>query len=298
MTSSAKGGSHAPKNHHHVPRFLLAEWAGVDGKLTVYSRKAGGIAISRRSPKNTAFEPNLYSLQSLAEGDQQWVETEIMSKVIDGPAAAVHARLLKGELAELDSDERSIWARFLMAQWWRSPDWIARMRRDSRASLLKALKDKPEEYEAARGDAKEGTLVEWVDNHAPNLHEFVALARVLPKLINDEKAGHIIINMRWEVLHLDGALDLLISDRPAIKYGGLDSQQCLIMLPISPARLFVTSFYDCGFASHQPRNVVQAANRSTVHSAVERVYGTGPHHLPLVRKRMRSADSGEALEDD
>lgn len=289
MATDTKLRTHSPKNHHHVPRFLLAPWAGADGKVAVYVRRSKGIVVNRLAPKNTAFEPHLYSLPSLPEEDREFVEIEIMSKAIDGPAALVHSRLLKGELDRLGSDERSTWTRFLQAQWWRDPATIARMRADSRAVLTKALEDRPEEYLAIKGDAKEGTLLDWVDKHSPCLHELIALGRVLPKLINDDRAGNIIINMRWEVLNLDGAPDLLISDRPAIRFEGLHSRNCLIMLPISPTRLFVASGYDRGFADQDRRKITKAANRSTVQSAMRRVYGTGPHHMPLVAKLLQNA---------
>jgi uncharacterized protein DUF4238 len=287
MTTAAEPRPHVPKHHHHVPRFLLAGWARTDGKLTVYTRVRARIVVSRRAPKHTAFEQNLYSVPFLPEAEREWVETEVLSKSVDGPAAQVHARLLNGECADLDSDARSAWTRFLMAQWCRAPDLISRMRQDSRDSLVRALREKPEEYEPIRGDFEEGSLVDWVDENAPNLHEFVALVRVFPKLINDQKAGDRIINMHWEVLRLDESTDLLISDRPAIRFEGLDSPKCLIMLPISPCRLFVASYLDRGFARVHPRKVAQSANRSTVDSATNRVYGTGPQHLPIVRKRMR-----------
>lgn len=167
------------------------------------------------------------------------------------------------------------------------------MRTDSRAVLEKALDDNPEEYAAIKGDAKEGSLLEWVDRRAPDLHEFVALARVLPKLINDDAPGNVIINMRWEVLHLEGGVDLLISDRPALRLGRFDSREGLIVLPIGPHKLFVASHYDRGFGRRTSKAIAQGANRDAVLYATERVYGTGSQHLPLVRKLMLQKDIGD-----
>jgi hypothetical protein len=39
-----------------------------------------------------------------------------MSKFVDEPASNIRKRLLAGELRQLDSRDRTVWARFMMAQ--------------------------------------------------------------------------------------------------------------------------------------------------------------------------------------
>lgn len=274
-----------PEKHHHVPQFYLAGWAGDDGRVTVYSRQNGRVVASRRAPKHTAFEPRLYTIESLPPQDQQWVEREVMSRAVDGPAAHVLTRLVEGKLREFDSDDRSAWARFIMAQWLRSPEAVAGLRAKGRASVLHALEKNPEEYLAAKGDSPHQSLIEWVDANAPGLDEIVTMGRVLPKLVNDEGIGTVIINMNWQVLHLDNSKrDLLTSDRPVTRFEGLDSRECLIAVPIHPRKLFVASHYDRVFRRFDQTGIVTAMNTSTVQLAHKRVYATGAHHLRLVEK--------------
>ncbi len=274
-----------PQRHHHVPRFLLSGWCRKDGKLAIYSRVGNHVAVSFRAPKHTAFEPHLYSISSLPEADRQWVEREVMSRAVDSPAAKVLTRLRSGELGSLDSDERSPWTRFLMAQWLRSPEIIAKLRNEGRAALWRALEANPAEYLAAKGDSPHGTLTEWVEANAKGLDEIVAMGRVLPRLVSDAGVGSIIINMLWQVLHLNGSkVDLLTSDRPVLRFDGLKSNKCLIAAPLAPDLLFVASHYDRGFERHSPEIIARMANTSMVQAAHSRVYGTGSQHKPLVQK--------------
>ena len=61
-----------PKKHHYVPEFLLKGWYRQDGRVAVYSRKAGRVVIDWRTPEHTGFEGNLYSISALPE-DREWV---------------------------------------------------------------------------------------------------------------------------------------------------------------------------------------------------------------------------------
>ena len=137
--------------------------------------------------------------------------------------------------------------------------------------------------------------MEWVDDHAKGLDEIVTMGRVLPQLINEAGAGNIIINMRWEVLDLNASkIDLLISDRPVIRFQGLKAPDCMIMIPIDRQRLFVASHHDRGFDRFQPEAIARAANNSTAQAACTRVYGTGVHHRPLVEKYLARHDAATA----
>jgi hypothetical protein len=273
--------------HHHVPQFLLAGWCGKDGRLTVYTQRRGRIVTDPHTPEHTAFEHDLYAISALPEDERHWVEREVMGKAVDGPASTMLKRLLAGELTKLDSEDRSAWARFIMAQWLRSPEGIAKLRRTGSEIIMSELERNPEEYAAARGDAPEGTLREFVEARFNGLDEIVTMQRVLPQAIDNEGPGRIIINMLWQVLDLKASkVDLLTSDRPAIRFHGLNSRDCMIMVPLDPRRLFVASHYDRGFRQLAPEKIARAANISTVHEALERVYATGVQHLPLVEKYL------------
>jgi hypothetical protein len=276
-----------PKKHHHVPQFLLGGWCRDDGKLAVYSRKNNQLVIDWHTPEHTAFEPHLYRISALPAEDQQWVEREVMSKAVDGPAATILRRLQSGELGSFDSNDRSAWTRFMLAQWVRSPEMIAKIRRDGRDALLRSLETNPEEYLAVRGDSPHSTLLDWVNANAEGLDEIVSMGSVLPRMITDAGPGGIVINMRWEVLHLTGSkTDLLTSDQPVVRLGGLKSRACMIVIPLDPRRLFVASHYDRGFQRFAPDKIAKEANKTIVAAARVRVFGSGLHHKPLAEKYL------------
>jgi Protein of unknown function (DUF4238) len=276
-----------PKRHHYVPRFLLAGWCGTDGKLACYARKGGRLVIDRHTPEHTAFETNLYAIEALPEADRQFVEREVMSRV-DEPASAVLKRLLAGELHKLGSDERTNCARFMLAQWLRSPEEIAKLRQQGREIILKELERNPEEYLAVKGSAPEETLQEWTEARIKGLDEIATMTQMLPMGINNEGPGSIIINMRWEVIDLAAStVDLLTSDRPVMRFQGLKSRDCMIMIPLGPRRLFVATHYDRGLQRQRPKLVARAANMSTVRAAHARVYGTSSQHRALLEKYLK-----------
>src|SRR5262249_31970049 len=117
--------------------------------------------------------------------------------------------------------------------------------------------------------------------------EIITMQQVLPRAVDNEEPGRIIINMLWQVLDLKASkVDLLTSDRPAIRFHGLNARGCMIMVPLDPRLLFVARHYDRNFRQFAPEKIARAANISTVHEAHERVYGTGVQHLPLVEKYL------------
>jgi uncharacterized protein DUF4238 len=193
-----------PKKHHYFPQFLLAGWCGSDDRLAVYARKGERLIIDRHAPAHTGYEPHHYTIQALPDADRQFVEREVISRV-DQPAAAVLKRLLTGELRKLDSDDRTNWARFMLAQWLRSPEEIAKMRQQGREILLTEMERNPEEYLALRGSAPEGNLREWAEGRIKGIDEIATMTQMLPMGINNEGPGSIIINMHWEVIDLSSS---------------------------------------------------------------------------------------------
>jgi hypothetical protein len=233
---------------------------------------------------------NLYTIEAFPEADRQWVEKGVMSKLVDDAAAKVHKRLLAGELGKLNSDERTAWARFMMAQWLRSPHEMRKLRKQG-AEILRANMDAaPEEYLAARGEAPEETAHDWMEAHQPGYQEIITMTRLLPLAINNEDVGATIINMFWEVVDLrDANVDVLISDHPVIRFQGLASRDAAIMIPLDRCALFIATHEDRRFRDIAPTVLAKAANKSTVRATRTYVYGTGPQHKRLVERHFSLA---------
>jgi Protein of unknown function (DUF4238) len=114
-------------------------------------------------------------------------------------------------------------------------------------------------------------------------------------VITHDKTVEHIVRMPWWIHDVHHAnTDLLLSDRPCLLEGNAVDGECLIALPLSPTMLF----FICNrehqmeeLLSMRPTSLVKRVNRASVLSVADRVYGTGTHHLPLVKKFLRS-DNG------
>ncbi len=83
--------------HHYVPRFYLAEWAGVDGRLCVTKRLGNRILESRLAPKSTGYEERLYSFKDeplRSNPDPDVIETKVFQGIDDNSAKA-HRQLAR-----------------------------------------------------------------------------------------------------------------------------------------------------------------------------------------------------------
>lgn len=277
------------QTHHYVPAFLLRQWQSQpDSRLSQFRWAYRALRVNRHSASRVASVRHPYAAQRSAQHPDVALERDYLGPVVDEPAATVHASLLSKVPIQLEYEQRVIWARFLVAQMIRVPSMIQHMRVHGREILMRGLDERPEEYDAVRGDAPEESLAEWLSNHAVDAPDDVAIG-ALPDLIESPLLNGVVLSSDWAIIDLKwGRFDLLIGDRPLIKIGSL-SGRFLFALPISPRRLFI-AFND----SRTYRNVlkrdkatlVKDTNLETVRSASEFVYGTSELHTPLVRRYL------------
>jgi hypothetical protein len=115
------------KRQHYVPRFLLAGFAGEDGKLSVFGRERG--CWFRAEPENVAVQRYYHAERTEAgEIDTQRIENELSQ--IEGDGSSVVRDLLSGK--KPTADQRNAFALFLTSQDFRSP----RKRQDYADMLL------------------------------------------------------------------------------------------------------------------------------------------------------------------
>ena len=104
------------KRQHYVPRFLLAGFAGEDGKLSVFGRGRG--FWFRAEPEKVAFQRYYHAERTEAgEIDTQRIENELSQ--IEGDGSGVMRDLLSGK--KPTADQRKAFALFLTSQDFRSP---------------------------------------------------------------------------------------------------------------------------------------------------------------------------------
>jgi hypothetical protein len=280
-----------PVKHHYTPRFLLHGWTGDDGKLWRFtSPYPGKIATKRVAPAEIGYQKHLYSIPGAAPDKAQAIEEKFMS-ALDDQAADAHKLLLQGKVA-LPQKLRSAWSRFLMSQWFRTPEGVGHMKQ-AMASLL--AKDDPAlfaKYEALKKEDYPPSLDEAIALLDPHFAEHAAL-QVMMKLMDNPTNGHRLNNMQWFVREVAGGHDLLVSDKLLQMSHGIFSDSGYLTMPLSPLLMFC--------AVKQPsrgkpmmamgRNeFVSRANRAVVRRAAEYIGATDVSQAPFIEKHFGKDD--------
>jgi Protein of unknown function (DUF4238) len=231
-----------PIDHHHLPIFYLTGWGGPDGRIVRYWRPNDReVKASPIAPKNTGFEPHLYSLSGYPEDQREVIEERFFGPVVDDPASRALKVLIERDQAKLTEELRVAWTRFMMASRVRSPDMVDEIQRVARKHLEDNLLRDPHEYDALRRDGDPPTLLEWAElrikPRPDNSGKFV-----LPDLAQNSKIGEALIHMKWATLDLSAARhELLTSDQPFVVTRGLTDRRCVVGFPLNPRFAFVAT---------------------------------------------------------
>jgi hypothetical protein len=227
-----------PFDHHFIPVFYLKRWAGADGKLVVYARKGGRIVVSRRNPRGTGFEPELYALDAVEPSRRQAVEKEFFGKMIDDRAAAALDILFSQGLAAVTDEHRVILSHFLMSLRARHPDAVRRVKEEGPVELRRHLELNPEEYERLREPGDPPTLAAAAERFMPARVANFGI-NTLQAVICQPKVGQRLFDGKWSVIDFENEpSSLLTGDRPCLLEGNLMSSGAFVVtLPISPTKL-------------------------------------------------------------
>lgn len=283
------GTDNPPLKHHYIPRFLLAQWALDEGRLWRMLRPVPGkIAVKRVAPAEIGYEPGLYSLPGLPAGEAQQVERHFMSP-LDSMAADAHRMLLDGHVDRMPQRERSAFSRFVMSQWFRTPDALRHFK-DAFAMALLADDDGLERrFAQARRDGHPVTLAALVEAMGPGFGDHAAMD-LLRKMSDDPGNGLRLNTMHWSVIATEGGREFLVSDA-ALQHSsaGVFSRRGWITIPIAPRRLFVAaSDPSVGLAIQRlKRNeLVSRNNRAVVRRASIFVGASDLSQLPFVERHF------------
>lgn len=270
--------------HHFVPRFLLQEWAGIDNRLTVFRWAGGRLLDSRCSPKAVAKVRHLYSLNRASEAPDVRLERGFFGPKLDDLAAPIHRLLLTQGVESVGKEQRVDWSRFLLAQMIRVPSSMKFIRELGRDFMLDQFR-----LMATNAGRPEAADI-WLEPERRDTLEDEGL-KVLRRFIESPEFNRDIVFGEWSVMTIErGDVDTLLSDSPLAYLGDLKENAFMMMLPLSPRKLFVCASTASDLAkatTNDGRKFVKATNRQIVKQANEYVYATGRFHEPLVRKYLK-----------
>jgi hypothetical protein len=279
-----------PIDHHYLPVFFLARWAGSDGRVCRFSLPNGKeVKAKRIVPRGTGFEPGLYEIRGLPPERAQTMEKDFMAK-LDSLAANALGLLEQG-LPEKDwtSGPRSSWSRFMLAQMLRTPEDIAQLKSSVGQDWGKAVPELEEVYAARRSDIDPPTIREYLEKLTPGHADEFAF-RIARTLMDHANICQLFNNMHWRVLDVpDDEYPLLTSDRPIWMTATLSEDDAFITMPIGPRRLFTATVKPATqlrLLANRRRDLVKAVNKIVVQHAVKYVYGLTDAMLPFIQKHM------------
>jgi len=228
-----------PVKHHYIPQFLLAQWAVNDGKLWRFVRPIPGKIVSKLvAPAEIGYEKHLYATPGLPAEKAQQVEQHFMSR-LDAQAAEAHQLLLQGKAHQMPQKQRSAWSRFIMSQWFRTPDGLRYFKEAMKLVLTARDEALNARYAEVRKEGYPDSLEDVIAMMGPEFAEQAAMD-LFRKMTDDPKNGLRLNNMQWFIIETVEEPEFLISDAALQQSkAGIFSPKGYITMPIAPRKLFV-----------------------------------------------------------
>jgi hypothetical protein len=280
--------------HHYIPEFYLKRWCDKNGKLVEFSKPYGDIVKPKRvSPKQTGFTNRLYALEGLPESLSSQVEDEFF-KPVDGRAAQVLAKI-ESNTSILEAKDRVAWAQFLVSLVFRNPENVAATRLRLSQSLTVTTREAERRWRRVREAGFPKTLREAMEQALRNDPTRVSrqAIEIVAGNTSSEKIGNGIVRMLWGSIRMPvGVSGLFSSDRPLHWYGGLEDENCHILMPIGPKRIFwatKTAKMAAIIRSRPPDIIAQFINEQSARRARKFVYAMSDTKLAYIQKNMGTA---------
>lgn len=269
--------------HHYVPEFLLGAWhSGADNKLAQYSWVPKGLDIQRYTAKAVAKQVHLYSSTSASGERDNRVEKDYFGPEIDNKAAPVVRRLIDMGVDGLSSDQREVWARFLVAQMVRVPSMLQYFATFAEREFTEGAK-------AIASQPGRASFLEYARNNEPHAGANAAVG-MLETVIEDEKLNSALLNAKWRIFQpKNSKFDLLVGDNPLIMLGGM-SDNFIAALPLGPRTLFCAASDEGtlgNIESESHTDVVSTVNKDSITKAAKYVYAKDTSQTALVKKYLK-----------
>lgn len=258
-----------PRRHHFIPEFYSRQWAGADGLMERFTKPRDIVVDRRVPPKRVGWQRDLYTIPLSGKDEAQGLE-EGFFRVLDDLAAKALAKLLQPQIPQLTDIESSAWATFMRSLMHRSPSDLTATKRAAERIWGRVGPDVHKRYLELRRPADPPTYDEFLAARNPLETERTTL-EFLPKLLTGQKIGDFMTKLDWLTFDVPpGEFELLLSDNPLLRTGGLTLPGAHMAMPLSPRRLLV-AVPERAVALHidkQPvGRLVKALNRWTVESA-------------------------------
>lgn len=278
------------RRHHYIPQFYLKRWTSA-GKLVEYSKPYGNkVGVNRRVTKQVGWVDRLYTLKGVPEEYAAIFEHQFLSPV-DNAAADVLTKMERNVLG-FNAAERVAWAQFVLSLVLRHPENVASIQERYSESLLVVDRDAEKRWSKVRRPSDPNTFAEAMKEEMERNPDDISRRglKLMFEMMENEKIGSHLFGMKWGSIYLPTHIPaLLTSDRPVHWFGALQDENCHIMMPVGPKRIFwaannirMASF----IRSINPLRLQEFMNANTVRRAAKFVYGLSDRHIDYVQSFM------------
>ena len=271
------------RRHHYVPRFLLEPWA-VNNALNAYywDEWTGKVKCKRRGSKFFCNEPDLLTLKD-KKHDSDALE-RIFFGDVDTKGAAARDQLVRGGASSLNEEQKIHFSGLLLSLEYRYPPIVQKLR-DWGPELAKTLDDDEELVHSMKALGISGSpsnIVESPDSWFENKS-----LSVIQRLVSSPKVIGDLLDLRWRVKRLgpqDGTL--VLSDRPLVRFFGLDDPRVSWFLPLSPKISFIATKIPQVFEGITHRRFGRLLNVNSINQVQKYAFCIDNSHRSLLKKRL------------
>lgn len=286
------------RRHHHVPRFILRNFADREERLWLHQR--GKPATPGVSVEDAAVVRDLYSRGEPGEPKDDSLE-DWLGDEVDGPAATAVRRILETDSLDLSDDERRALALFVGVQDVRTPtarDHITRILQAGMdewwaAMTVSSLKS---DLEASGDSFSDEDIAQAIEEYDKSVGGKAWLGFIQEtRLAAEAVAARGWILVRAESRHFltnDVGLVKFAGDvkKPAAPTPGFNDGGTHWVVPLSPTRALAIGSRDSGVVTSSSAKVT-ATNRAVVGTAERFVYSR--FRSSFVERWWEAAADGE-----
>ena len=257
------------KNHHYVPQFLLRQWLVTrnDNRvLAAYYLDAKSKQLRCHNTKSTqsfCSEDYLLTLEKSPIDKngkslgKDAIERHFFGRIDDFASRSIN-KILESKANIRNSEIRSHIARFLISLELRRPESLSAFRQAA-TELGAELNADPAIITSAKALGIQMRPTEYIEDiQRVSLHD--NMLSVIQDAVNDKNVGTKLINLSWDVRQIaDKNINFVLSDRPLIRIGSLESSSTFWALPLNPQTLI--------YAVKTAKNLGQIRNLSDLQLA-------------------------------
>lgn len=276
--------------HHYLPEFYLKRWAS-NCKLVEFSRQYKDVVKPRYcSPRATGFVNANEFLADLPLVEKAFYEEKFFSPV-DSRAADVLTKM-ESDVRRFTAEERTAWAQFVMTLVFRHPSYIQHIQARLHENILVVTPNSEKAWRRRREKDDPHRLVDKIRQELERNSE--ELSRHSLELANammaSQRIGTHLVNMIWGQTPIHPlAPGLFTSDRPVYWHGALEEDDCHIIMPVGPKRIF--------WAVNKPEMsdmirwvhneaMVRFMNEQVTRRSLKYVYAMGDREQPYLQEFM------------